>query len=51
MKHLMNLLKKVLSMKIAGCEAAVLEKEFSVPTLRRSRDGYNANHLSSLIRF
>jgi hypothetical protein len=35
----------------AAMEIAVLEKEFSVPTVRRSREGYSANHLSSLMKY
>lgn len=40
MKTLFELLKKLFSTKSPCFEAYILEKEFTVPTLQRSRDGY-----------
>lgn len=50
MQHLTNLIRRLFSMN-TGFEASVLEREFSVPTLRRSREGYSANHLSSFLKY
>lgn len=50
MRYFTNLLKRVFSLN-AAMDIAVLEREFSVPTVRRSREGYSANHLSSLLKY
>lgn len=51
MKQFKTMLRKVLSFHIAVSDAYALEKEFSVPTLRRCREGYNAKDLSSLRKY